>query len=134
ILHVGQKGPETDILPRFTTASFDLAETPSPVLRLNAAPTVYAIVFFENAKPGTSTVPLSLTSNGKELAKVALTVAVPPAGHLKVSILDETSKPTAAVGGLYASDHRLAVPADALRFDEAGYRDRKSTRLNSSHV
>ena len=135
ILHIGQKGSETDTLPQFVSASVDLAETPSPVLRLNAAPRIYAIVFFENAKPGTNAVPLSLTSNGRELAKLALTVAVPPAGHLKVAILDETSKPTAAVGGLYASDHRLAVPPDALRFDEAGYsyRPGRTRAYQTSH-
>ena len=135
ILHVGRKGAETDILPQFISASVDLAETPSPLLQLGGAPSIYAIMFFENAKPGINTVPLRLKSNGTEVAKVAVNITVPPAGHLKVSILDETGKSTAAVGGLYAADHRLAVPANALKFDEAGYsyRPGRTRAYQNSH-
>ena len=65
-----------------------------------------------------------------------MTIAVPPAGRLQVTIEDDASgKATSAVAGLYSPDHHLSVPADALPFDEGGfvYRPGRTRQYSTSH-
>jgi hypothetical protein len=107
LLRLGRPGPETDIVPEFVLTHVNLTTTSAPEVRLDDARTVYIVLSFENAKPGSTTVPVNLTSGGSEIAKVPVTIEVPPLGHLKVTILDQAGKPTAAVGGVYAANHRL---------------------------
>src|SRR5262249_48377415 len=121
LLRLGRPGPETDTVPEFVLSSVDLASTRTPVVRLGDARAIYIVVSFENAAPGTTAVPVSLMSGRTEVAKVPVTIEVPPAGLLKVTILDESGKSTPAVGGLYAGNHRVAVPSEALSFDDAGF-------------
>ncbi len=126
LLRVGQPGPETDTVPELVYREVDLAETVSPVMHLGDARTIYAFLFLENATPGTNHVPLKLISGRNEIAELALTIEVPPPGNLKLSILDaETGTPTPAVVGLYAPDHQLAVPPQAVAFDDAGFSYRR---------
>lgn len=136
LVRVGSPGAEADIVPSFAYAEFDLETVRTPVLRLDEARTVYAILLFDNAKSGSNVVPVEFASAGRQIAKLDLTIDVPPTGRLKVMMLDEaTGKPTAAVAGLYAPDHQLIVPPEALSFDGAGfnYRPGRVRPYQSSH-
>src|SRR5262249_52700131 len=82
---------------------------------------VYIVLSIENIPPGSTTLPVTLRSNGREIAKVPVTIDVPPVGHLKVAIVDEAGKPAAAVAGLYGANNRVVAPAEAGSFDDAGY-------------
>jgi len=136
LLRIGRTGTETDTTPEFVYRAVDLAADRAPVLRFGSAQTVYAILSFENARPGNTTVPVRLQSGGHDLSQVDVMIDVPPAGHLQVTIEDAASrKATGAVAGLYARDHQLAVPPEALPFDEGGfvYRPGSVRQYRSSH-
>jgi hypothetical protein len=136
LLRIGRTGSDTDTTPEFLSRAIDLASEGTATLRFGRAQTVYAILSFENAKSGITTVPVSLTSGGRDVGEVDVAIDVPPAGNLQVKIEDAaTGKATAAVAGFYSTDHRLVVPTQALSFDEGGfaYRPGRVRPYRASH-
>lgn len=129
ILRVSVPGSEFDTVPEFIAKEFDLASASSGEVRLPAARTAYAIVYFEGATPGETKFALKVLNGEREAAKIELLARVPPAGELKVAFADAANgASTAAVVGLYGADQRLVVPPQAIAFDDAGFTYRKGQR------
>lgn len=113
-------GGETDKTPAFVRASVDLdsAGRSKPQVRIPAARTVYAIIYGANAIHKATPQTIEFLCNDQRVASVELSVEVPAVGQLEVIVKDQgTGHPTPIVVGLYAEDHQLVVPPDAISLD-----------------
>lgn len=120
LLRLGLAGLDGDNAPQFVFRDLDLS-TPREI-KLDRARTSYLAVHIEGAKPGRSHRTVPVIAGGREVARLDLNVDVPVPGRLRVTIVDDASgQTTPAVAGLYAADKQLVVPADAIRFDNAGF-------------
>ncbi|MCX6624198.1 MAG: CehA/McbA family metallohydrolase [Acidobacteria bacterium] len=119
LVRIGMEGMDGDNAPQFVYRELDL-HSPVPQIKLDRARSSYAVIWVKNARPGRNRVVAPVLSGGKEVARLDLAVNVPEPGRLRVAIV-YAGKPTPAVVGLYAADHRLVVPAGAISFDNAGF-------------
>jgi hypothetical protein len=119
LVRLDGQGPEAETTPVFIRSAIDLgAAGGSFQLQVPRARTIYAIVYASNASAGAKPHAIEFTAGHEPVARLELTVQVPSAGELEATVVEDASgERTPAVIGLYAPDHQLMVPPQAVTLD-----------------
>ncbi|MCC7499359.1 MAG: CehA/McbA family metallohydrolase [Bryobacterales bacterium] len=120
LLRLGLPDLDGDNAPQFAFREVSLKA--NDAIKLDRARTSYMVIRVMDATPGRNSRPVPVMAGGREVARLQLSVDVPEPGRLRVTITDPASGGTTpAVVGIYAADHQLVIPPDAVRFDKAGF-------------
>ncbi|MCC6589530.1 MAG: CehA/McbA family metallohydrolase [Bryobacterales bacterium] len=122
-----------DEQPAFVRHTADLAVGATVAIDVPAAPLTYLLVTFQNVPEAGGQVAIRLRSAGKAMAAIYLNVTTPPGGELKVSLVNQDGTPAAAVAGVYAADHRLIVPDEAIHLDGDFYVPGRARAYREAH-
>lgn len=107
-------------IPRFVNRKVDLT-APDPI-RIDLGSASNFVCLLELTAPGTYRQRhVELTAGPDLVARLDLSVTVPPKFPLRVEIVDGEGHPTGARLGLYSPEKKLLVPVNALDFSAGGY-------------
>ena len=122
-----------DEQPAFVRHTANLAAGPTVAIDVPAAPLTYLLVTFQDVPDSGGQVPIHIRMAGKEVATVNLSITTPPGGELKVNLQNEDGTAAAAVVGVYAADHRLIVPDEAIYLDGDFYVPGRARGYREAH-
>ena len=111
---------QSDDTPAFveTTIDFSAASGFVAQIQLPTARAVYVIIYGINASHAGPAKELEFIGPEGTISRVSLSVKVPAPGELECTLIEDTTgQPTSAVLGLYARDHGMVVPPEAIRLD-----------------